>query len=228
LSRDLQQVRFSIDISRGRKLEGHHGRELASKDYIDENSVLIFKLTNILNANSFRPTDSSLEYKLYDSSGHLVEQKTSGMEIQNTVSSSIDANETGIYLNYWESGAPANYTFSFQPINFEKNMIIKVKVPSEITIPDDFECIGLAGTNLRNLTCSIDKLDYHQLVISDAAITIDTIPELIKFEVQHLINPKRGTNLTESFVISTYTQDGYLIDQIDAGLELNFFCMFPC
>jgi len=108
-------------------------------------------------------------------------------------------------------------------------MIIKFQIPTEVGIPEEgVTCIGLAGTNERDLTCNVDIFDDHLLVLSDALSTVDTKPGLIKFEIQSLINPSNGTNMTESFQISTYTTDGYLIDNITTGLELNFFCNHPC
>ena len=67
--------------------------------------------------------------------------------------------------------------------------------------------------------------DY--IFISDAVVEKDEAPNEIRIQINSLQNPK--TNIvTDSFQIKTINYEGYDIDEQTTGLEVNFFCMFPC
>ena len=72
--------------------------------------------------------------------------------------------------SFMEKGANVNYTLSFIPINFETDMLIIVRFPPEITFANPWNetigCIGLKGTNLPNLTCTLDRAANVVTVVS--------------------------------------------------------------
>jgi hypothetical protein len=53
-------------------------------------------------------------------------------------------------------------------------------------------------------------------------------PGLIKIAIDSLVNPPVSVGATNSFVIKTFTRDGYALDELDNGLLLDFFCEYPC
>lgn len=55
----------------------------------------------------------------------------------------------------------------------------------------------------------------------------DVAPEIITIQIQQLNNPVNNI-LTDSFEIKTINFEGYGIDEQKTGLDVNFFCMFPC
>lgn len=53
------------------------------------------------------------------------------------------------------------------------------------------------------------------------------MPLQITIMVMQIKNPLDNI-ITETFQIVTETWDGYLIDTLEEGLNVNFFCVFPC
>ena len=47
------------------------------------------------------------------------------------------------------------------------------------------------------------------------------------FSIEGLRNPD-SLQMTDSFEISSFTADGYLIDYRDSDLVINFECLLPC
>lgn len=107
-------------------------------------------------------------------------------------------------------------------------MKIVVSLDNRVTIPQSWNktCIGIKGTDKRELTCEVDWYEYT-ITLTDAEATKDIIPDVIEFVFVGLVNPIYNI-VTNSFKIRTHTWDGYEIDYIDSGLELNFYCTFPC
>ena len=56
------------------------------------------------------------------SAGYLYESLSSGLTIQNTVTGTLNSGIASVQPNYFEKSALANYTFSFKPVNYERNM----------------------------------------------------------------------------------------------------------
>ena len=131
-----------------------------------------------------------------------------------------------------EKGANVNYTLSFVPVNFEKDMLILVKFPSQITFLDPWNetigCVGLNGTSHANLTCTYDR-SINTVTVVDALSKIYIRPKKIIILFTNIINPVSNV-ITGNFHIETETADGYLIDRLDdkRPVFVNFFCQFPC
>lgn len=134
-----------------------------------------------------------------------------------------------------ERGAAANYSISFTPHNYERNMRINIYFPKEITFPAGWNkthwgtgCVGVHGTSFPKLRCEYDEFK-HMLNITDALSMAEIRPEYIRINVTDLRNPIRNIK-TSPFNITTETADGYKIDHMDIKkpLFVNFFCQFPC
>jgi len=52
-------------------------------------------------------------------------------------------------------------------------------------------------------------------------------PGTISIVFSTLKNPERNI-VTDSFVLKTYTHEGYMLDELTEGLVINFFCEYPC
>jgi hypothetical protein len=127
-----------------------------------------------------------------------------------------------------EKGANVNYTLSFVPTNFEKDMLIKVRFPSQITFKDPWDetigCVGLNGTSHPELKCTYDR-GSNTVTVVDALSKIYIRPKKIIILFTNIINPVSNI-ITENFNIDTVTADGYAIDKLDAArpVFVNFFC----
>jgi hypothetical protein len=104
--------------------------------------------------------------------GDIIEALDTGMNIFNQAPGEIPPKITEAVASYFEKNKTANYTFSFTPLNFERNMRIYVGVPEEIKIPDPPICLGLNGTDKRNLTCEEFK-NNNTIHIFDGFTTMD-------------------------------------------------------
>ena len=92
--------------------------------------------------------------------------------IVNAEAGTIDGTSAEVVASYFEKNKTANYTFSFTPVNFERNMRMYVGVPAEVKVPDPPICFGLNGTDKRNLTCEHLK-ENNTLLIPDGFTTMD-------------------------------------------------------
>lgn len=63
--------------------------------------------------------------------------------------------------------------------------------------------------------------------MTDLWESIETKPDAVEMLFQGLINPVKNI-LLDSWKIKTFTWDNYPIDTLDKGLDINFFCEFPC
>lgn len=52
-------------------------------------------------------------------------------------------------------------------------------------------------------------------------------PGTIQIAFETLLNPAENM-VTDSFILETFSSDGYALDAITTGLQVNFFCEFPC
>jgi hypothetical protein len=62
--------------------------------------------------------------------GYTIEALSQGLIIKNSNYSLLDLGSVGISPDYYEKNTSANYTISFAPKNFERNMLITLIVPS--------------------------------------------------------------------------------------------------
>jgi hypothetical protein len=157
-----------------------------------------------------------------------VEAQRTGLSVANTIPGAIQSRLTDALPSFMEKGANVNYTFGFIPINFEKDMLIKVRFPYQITFKDPWNetigCVGLNGTSHPNLTCTLDR-GSNTVTVVDALSKIYIRPKKIIILFTNIINPVSNI-ITNSFDIETETADGYLIDRLDDDrpVFVNFFC----
>ena len=182
------------------------------------------QLTNILGLNGVFDRD----YYYTQAQGSILEYYYTPLKFQNTQFGKIDTKAAGLSPNWWEKGRLANYTLTFNPVNYEQNMKIVVYVNQYVRIPQNWNktCKGLVGVDKYNLTCEVDWYNYT-ITIVDAFVLRDVMPDTVSLVIENLTNPDYNV-VTESFRVKTRTWDWYDIDYLDKGLELNFFCTFPC
>jgi hypothetical protein len=63
--------------------------------------------------------------------------------------------------------------------------------------------------------------------LTDLWETREVIPEEVQIIFQDLKNPTVN-EVMSSWKLKTYTWDGWGIDNLNAGMSINFFCEFPC
>jgi hypothetical protein len=79
-------------------------------------------VTEITSPDSLKPLSGEITYQITDSDGYQIESLVQGLVVQNTELGYFNETFSGITPDYWDSNVLANYTFSFQPNNFEQNM----------------------------------------------------------------------------------------------------------
>jgi hypothetical protein len=73
------------------------------------------------------------------------------------------------------------------PVNFEQNMKIVISLDYRVTIPGDWKgnCVGLRGTDKKDLTCTAVR-EKNEIHLTDAVATKDIIPDVIEFVIEGL------------------------------------------
>lgn len=99
-------------------------------------------LTKVTSPPSLRPADGPVRYKVISgndrSRGQDIEAQYVGPTVVNKIAGVIQTNSADATPSYFEKGAPANYTISFVPVNFERNMRIIILFPKQIKFSDDW------------------------------------------------------------------------------------------
>lgn len=179
--------------------------------------MILLVLTKISSPSSLRPADGAIRYRVTTSDGQAIEEFNEGEIISNKDPAIMLASQAGALPSYMERGAKANYTISFTPLNYERNMRIYIYFPKEITFPAGWNethygkgCVGVAGTSFPKLTCDYDKFK-HMLNITDALSMAEIRPDTITINITDLRNPMRNIK-TSPFKIISETVDGYKVD----------------
>lgn len=98
-----------------------------------------------------------MQYFVYSSAGVLFEEKTSGMDMQNTDLGALAPTSNGLVPDDFRQDFETNYTATIKVENFEKNMKFTLKLPKEIDFgAEDPKCTGLTGTS-GPLICEINR-----------------------------------------------------------------------
>jgi len=104
---------------------------------------------------------------------------------------------------------------------------ILLTLPKQITFgKTPVKCFGIAGTDSENITCTTDARK-KQVRITDAVRYQRGNPGTIRIVIDNLKNPKQNI-VTDSFVVQTYTSDGWVLDEIRQNVTVNFYCEYPC
>jgi hypothetical protein len=63
--------------------------------------------------------------------------------------------------------------------------------------------------------------------LTDLFESKEVMPDIVEIIFQGFSNPNDNI-VTDSWKLRTYTWDNYLIDTLDDGLSINFYCEYPC
>ena len=186
-----------------------------------------FRITNMKNFNSFRPSDSSIEYYVYSSENVLFEESVRGLELANNETALLVSEKNGIVPGDFRTEFMANYTLTVTVNNFEKAMKIVLHLPEEIDFgEEDPTCTGLSGVDNPSIICIADRA-AKTLSFPNALQFALSNPGEMRFLIENLRNPKVN-EITNSFLIKTYTKDDYPMDELLTDLSVNFYCEYPC
>jgi hypothetical protein len=188
----------------------------------------IFKVSDVKNPPSTRPTLESIVYLMVDKQGNTLEEKLEGLEIRNTVAGDFVEGQSSVQPSSFDGGVANRYSFAFKPTNYEQDMLVKIKSPSTIPIEsvDNVVCFGEEGTDTQQLLCEFSTLT-GEITIKEAFTYQENKPELVRIGIESFVNPDKGA-VTGSFKIYTFTFDGYKLDAQERDLTVNFYCEFPC
>lgn len=115
-------MKIDLKLALKRRLQGSTKR-------INAGDVFTFQLTNIKNPHSTQPTSNSVVYSIY-TQGELIEQKSTELIIENTEPGLLDALRSSVVPSEFKQNLATNYTITFQPINYQQNMRIVVRLPA--------------------------------------------------------------------------------------------------
>ena len=99
----------------------------------DTTTNIKFSISNAVNPPSLTQTSSFQFYVLTNNQTNLINQRTSGVTISNTMAASFLS--ASAQPDVKDLGVTANYLISFQPANsIVQNTVVKVTIPSQIGI----------------------------------------------------------------------------------------------
>lgn len=130
----------------------------------------------------------------------MIEQLTfsPSLQITNNKPGVFNVSQTSFMPQDFRPSYANNYTLTLKPINYEQNMRIVVTLPKEISLASNsIACIGLAGTDVQSLTCSLN-ITAKTITITNAVTFQKANPGTIKIMFSQLKNPT--TNIVTSSV----------------------------
>lgn len=132
------QITITVSTSGSRRL----GQIAAQEEFT-------FKVSDVKNPPSTRPTLESIVYLMVDKQGNTLEEKLEGLEIRNTVAGDFVEGQSSVQPSSFDGGVANRYSFAFKPTNYEQDMLVKIKSPSTIPVEsvDNVVCFGEEGTD---------------------------------------------------------------------------------
>ncbi len=120
------------------------------------------------------------------------------MKMVNTEVGELAQTQNGMFPGIFRTNFEPNYTFTFQAQNYEKNMIITLKLPKEIDFGDEVPyCTGLQGTSNEVLICAEDR-KAKTITFSNVMQFADANPGQVVILIENLKNPAENS-VTSSF-----------------------------
>eukprot|EP00347_Sterkiella_histriomuscorum_P015240 403357777 len=188
-------------------------------------SVLV---TDVKNPTSTKPS-SSLTISQYTSTGSQVESVNTGVLVVNDSPAQFNTTQFSVTLANYQVSASTSYTFTFNPVNYQQDMIVHIVFPSEVVLPSaadakNVKCDAVQGTSY-DLTCTLNVT--NRTLIVKNAFPFPLEPRVISFAVSPITNPPQIIK-TSTFKISTYSSEYYALDARNTSLLLDFACQLPC
>lgn len=133
-----------------------------------------------MSAPSLAPSNGSIVFKALTKDNFIIEGKDSGFVVTNTLAGALSNVTTEILPTYFEKDSYSVYTVSFEPLNFERNMQIKLFIPDDLyVVMPAPNCTGVKGTSQSKISCNYDRGTTRVLTFTDAVVSTDLMPALI-------------------------------------------------
>lgn len=227
--RNVQDCEVSVDLSKiviNLLLPVAYRRLQGSTETIRPDESYAIRITEVKNSPSYEPSIDSIHYSVY-TQGALIEQKTSDLHITNSQSGEFSLDSVAVIPDDFRQSFATNYTLEFTPTNYQQNMKLMIGLPSEVLFGSNrIKCYGLIGTDKQDLDCQTSTTQ-KTISITDAFQYQRGNPGNVKIVFETLKNPTENI-VTGSFRIATFTPNNYMLDSITTGVEVNFFCEYPC
>ena len=208
------------------QLPGQRRLQAGSTLVIQPGQSFSVSISKIKNSGSMEPSSNSVEYFAY-ADGNIIEQQTMGLVLQNKEPGYLVRSSSTIMPDDFQQSFMTNYTLQFSPVNFQRGMSVKLTLPQEISFSQSLVlCYGLEGTDREVLTCATNKQE-KSITVTNAFENSVGNPGLVKILYRTLKNPQRNI-FTGSFKLETFNQNGFLLDKLTEGLDVNFYCSYPC
>jgi hypothetical protein len=87
----------------------------------------------------------------------MMEQLSTGLIVTNTLPGLIDKTWASVVPSSFKQSDISNFTLTFKPVNYQKAMVIIVKLPAQIDITaDPLKCYGKQGTDYPTVNCTLN------------------------------------------------------------------------
>ena len=101
---------------------------------INRGTTIQLDIRNVKNPNSFERSDS-FSYMVYTEDGYLIEGQDTDLTVNNTIPGDLIYTDSGAVPDNFRLSEEATYEISFEPVNYEQDMWVKVTLPSDLSLP---------------------------------------------------------------------------------------------
>ena len=165
------------------------------------------------------------------SDGHLIAQNLNSGDIATHLPFKLPESSFYAEPEILDLGVATDYRVRIRPETYIRGMTIEVKLPSQLSLVDifDIDCqILFTSKDANAIQCEYDAV--RDSIIFARALNspeVDLSKEELVFKFGKIRNP---TSLitTDSFGVTSFTSDGYQIDQRLDNYVVSFTCLKPC
>ena len=174
--------------------------------------VLIWTMSNIVNAHSTAPS-STFNVYTYDSSNNSIDQKLTGILV--TLANANSFTSVSISPSSLINGKVCDYTFSIvNKLNMPSSAYVEIYSPSGITLPATPSCS--IGTGLSTVLCISESANVVKATLSFSIGTL-TAGSGFSFKINSVKNAGT-TKPSETFKVYSFTSAGYKIEKKETSL----------
>ena len=102
-------------------------------------------------------------------------------------------------------------------MNYIQNLQIHLTLPKQVDFSSNIvTCYGVQGTDDKDVVCKADSKN-KKIFVTNAVTFQRGNPGTIQIAFETLLNPSENL-VTDSFLLETYSSDGYALDAITTGL----------
>lgn len=177
--------------------------------------TLSFSIGSIINPPSTKRYQS-FTVSTFDSSGNMIDTATSGVFVQVTTANTLAA--ASISLSNFVNGALSTYTISLTITNtHDSGSKVIVTPPTGVTFSTTSSTCAPVSSNISGVACSEISSNIEAILTLTSTQAKGSV---LSFTISNVKNPPT-TQPTSTFMIYTYTSDGFFIDKRESGISIS-------